>query len=171
MNPLTIIKTLAFLMLIISGFMLVPAGIALYLSETTELFAFLAVVMPLLFLSGTLLYALRNRKAEALSTRDAFLFVTGSWITASLAGALPFFISGAIPSFTGRLFRNHFRIHNHRRLNPDRYRGPAALHTLLALSDSLAGRNGHCGTRSRRPADDGYRRSPAQSTPNLPADG
>lgn len=104
MNPLTIIKTLSFLMLIISGFMLLPAGIALYRGETTELLAFLSVVMPLAFLSGTLLYGLRNRKTEALSTRDGFLFVTASWIAASLAGALPFFISGAIPSFTDAFF-------------------------------------------------------------------
>ena len=55
MNPLTIIKTLSFLMLIISGFMLLPAGIALYRGETTELFAFLSVVMPLAFHDAVLM--------------------------------------------------------------------------------------------------------------------
>ncbi len=104
MNPFLITKILAFLMLIIAGFMLLPAGIALYNSELSSLFSFLAVILFIAGICGALLYGLRKRRAEALSTRDGFLLVTASWIGASLAGALPFFISGAIPSYADAFF-------------------------------------------------------------------
>ncbi len=104
MNPVLIIKTLAFLMLIISGFMALPAAIALAYGETREFLSFITVILPLAVISGCLVAVLRKRKAEALSTRDGFLFVTASWLAASLVGSLPFFISGAIPSFANAFF-------------------------------------------------------------------
>ncbi|HSV98170.1 MAG TPA: potassium transporter TrkG [Spirochaetota bacterium] len=104
MNPVLIVKTLSFLMLIISGFMMIPAAIALACGETQELLSFVAVILPLSSLSAWLALSLRKRKTEAFSTRDGFLFVTVSWLAASLAGSLPFFISGAIPSFADAFF-------------------------------------------------------------------
>ncbi|MCU0845898.1 MAG: TrkH family potassium uptake protein [Spirochaetes bacterium] len=104
MNPVLIVKTLSFLMLIISGFMLIPAAIALACGETRELISFIVVILPLSALSGWFVLSFRKRKTEAFSTRDGFIFVTASWLAASVAGSLPFIISGAIPSFPDAFF-------------------------------------------------------------------
>ncbi len=104
MNPVLIVKTLSFLMLIISGFMLIPAAIALACGEARELISFIVVILPLSALSGWFLLSFRKRKTEAFSTRDGFIFVTASWLAASVAGSLPFIISGAIPSFADAFF-------------------------------------------------------------------
>ncbi|MGV7931277.1 MAG: TrkH family potassium uptake protein [Spirochaetota bacterium] len=104
MNPVLIVKTLSLLMLIISGFMTIPAAIALGCGETREFLSFIAVIIPLSIVSGCLVLALRKRRAGVLSTRDGFLFVTAGWLAASLAGSLPFIVSGAIPSATDAFF-------------------------------------------------------------------
>lgn len=104
MNPLVITRILAFVIFIIGCFMILPALIALAGNEPRALKGFTVSLCVIFAFSGTLLVALRGRKAKMLSTRDGFLFVTLSWILASLFGALPYYFSGAIPAFTDAYF-------------------------------------------------------------------
>lgn len=104
MNPGIITRTISALMLILSGFMTVPAFVALYYGEHNELEAFAPVIVLTALFSSLGLILLRNNRGKVMSTRDGFLFVTLSWVMASLIGALPFFISGAIPSYTDAFF-------------------------------------------------------------------
>lgn len=104
MNFRLIVKTIAILLLIIAGFMLLPALLSVYFNEFDSFRAFLYTIIPSVLLSVFILFIYRNLGDASLSTRDGFLFVTMSWITASLVGALPFYISGCIPHFTDAFF-------------------------------------------------------------------
>ncbi|HIF27874.1 MAG TPA: TrkH family potassium uptake protein [Candidatus Marinimicrobia bacterium] len=81
--------------------MLFPAFVSWLYDESDVIFclqsAGLAVVigLPIWFMS---------RKSRKLRNRDGFIIVTFSWIITALAGALPFYISGAIPNFTDAFF-------------------------------------------------------------------
>jgi trk system potassium uptake protein TrkH len=84
--------------------MIAPAVIAV-LNGEKEAFAAIAATIGI---SAVVFFAIKffsnDNDTENLSTRDGFLFVTLSWITASLIGALPYYLSGAIPSFTDAYF-------------------------------------------------------------------
>ncbi|MCK5201053.1 MAG: TrkH family potassium uptake protein, partial [Spirochaetales bacterium] len=100
----TVLHVLSVLMLIISLFVIMSALVALYYDEIPAVFAFLktlAIVIPLSVLTYLLT---RTGKNHVLGTREGFLLVSTSWISSSLAGALPFVFSGAIPSYTDAFF-------------------------------------------------------------------
>jgi len=92
------------LIMVIGGFMLFPLGIAVYNGEQAGIQAFMQTI-AIVLLSGILLNSLtRKRKGKQFSAKDGFLMVTTSWIIASIAGALPFYFSGIIPSFADAYF-------------------------------------------------------------------
>jgi len=84
--------------------MIFPALFAVYYKEYNVLKVFILTIIFISIISFIILFLLRNMRSDAMSTRDGFLFVTFSWILASLVGALPFYFSGAIPSFTDAYF-------------------------------------------------------------------
>jgi len=47
-----------------------------------------------------------TRKNRSLSHRDGFTIVTLAWLLIALAGAMPFYLSGAIPNFTDAWFES-----------------------------------------------------------------
>lgn len=92
------------IVVIIGGFMIFPLGIALYTGEEQEVRAF-ALTILLVLTAGSVVYMItRKKKGRLFSARDGFFMVTVSWIIASAAGALPFYLSGSIPSFTDAYF-------------------------------------------------------------------
>ena len=101
MNIKTILNILSALLTILGLTMLFPAFVSWLYDESDVIFclqsAGLAVVigLPIWFMS---------RKSRKLRNRDGFIIVTFSWIITALAGALPFYISGAIPNFTDAFF-------------------------------------------------------------------
>ncbi|MBN2652319.1 MAG: TrkH family potassium uptake protein, partial [Spirochaetales bacterium] len=57
------------------------------------------------FLLSAIIYLLtRKYRGKKFRTKDGFLMVSLSWIIASAIGAVPFTISGAIPSYTDAFF-------------------------------------------------------------------
>jgi trk system potassium uptake protein TrkH len=71
--------------------------------ETGTIRAFLLPVVILVPLAS--LYLLRTRgDFESVSTRDGFLMVSLGWLAVSLYGAIPFVLSGAIPSYVDAVF-------------------------------------------------------------------
>jgi len=99
-----VIKVISILLLIISGFMLIPTAIALFLNENKVFNAFIIVIAFTIIVSLFFIYTFRDKKERTMLTRDGFLFVTFSWVFVSLIGALPFYLSGAIPSFADAYF-------------------------------------------------------------------
>lgn len=104
MNIILVLRIIAFLMLVISCFMGIPTAIAFLNQEMVEFNSFITTEAVMLCISVIILFLFRKYHTKNMSTRDGFLFVTFSWLTASFFGAMPFFLSGAIPSFTDAFF-------------------------------------------------------------------
>ena len=47
-----------------------------------------------------------TRNSRSLNNKDGFVIVTLSWLLVALAGAMPFYLSGAIPNFTDAWFES-----------------------------------------------------------------
>lgn len=119
-----VIRLLGFFFLILSAFLLLPLFAALALREYEMLGAFVLPILGSLgFFAGQLIFrktserfhreksmasgGLRGiiaRPKGNLTVRGGFLFVTLAWLGASALGALPFFLSQEIPSFTRSFF-------------------------------------------------------------------
>ena len=99
-----IFHVLTILLLIISAFMLIPAGIALFYGEMDCFNAFIKPILILLPVSAATYVFTRNNRDKVLTPREGFMLVTLSWIAASALGAVPFYISGTIPSYTDAYF-------------------------------------------------------------------
>lgn len=83
--------------------LVIPAIIALIYNEPLSPFligAFLCVLV------GACLRALGNKSSERLFTREGYAIVSLSWIALSALGALPFYLSGSIPSYVDAFFES-----------------------------------------------------------------
>ena len=99
-----IIHVLTILLVIIAAFMLIPAGIALYFGETASLKAFLLPIAVLLPIALVCFLLTRPKGERIMTPREGFMLVSLSWVASSALGALPFYFSGAIPSYTDAYF-------------------------------------------------------------------
>ncbi len=103
-NPPIILRILSTILLIesISFFACVP--VALIYKEPLYPFIWSSVITGIFFLILRLIS--ENADTEKISNRDGYLAVTLSWITFSVMGALPYIISGTIPSFINAFFES-----------------------------------------------------------------
>ncbi len=81
--------------------LLVPIAIDLVYGEETW-HAFLYSASIAFVVGGTLYFAFRTE--QELRIREGFLIVSLTWLFLSLVGALPFVISGILPSYTDAVF-------------------------------------------------------------------
>ncbi len=101
MNYRMIRNILGWLLIFECGFMAVPAVTAIVYGES-QLWHFLATMLLCGGLGG--LCVLQRPKSSVLYAREGFVIVALSWIILSAFGALPFFLSGSIPSYVDALF-------------------------------------------------------------------
>ena len=101
MNYRMIRNILGWLLIFECGFMLVPVVTALVYRER-EIWSFLVTML----LAGSIgaLCVWTKPANSILYARDGFVIVSLSWIVLSFFGAIPLFISGAIPHFVDALF-------------------------------------------------------------------
>ena len=102
MNTKMIRYILAKMMGVEALLLLLPAIVGFIYGENDEIIAFM---IPIFIL--TLLFLIFGRKKPEKSTiygRDGMIVVASAWILWSIFGALPFTISGAIPSYIDALF-------------------------------------------------------------------
>ncbi|RMH66497.1 MAG: TrkH family potassium uptake protein [Calditrichaeota bacterium] len=90
-------------LLIFLGVSLIPAALVSLLYEQSDLAAFLKTIVGSVVIGGILLLLTRKDKRE-LRAKDGFIIVTFGWIMFSAIGALPFYLSGFIPSYTDAFF-------------------------------------------------------------------
>ncbi len=98
----SIIRYILFCVLEFTGvFMSLPCLVAVIYQEKSG-FAFLAVMLFAL-LAGAVGRRFKP-KSKVFYAREGFVTVSLSWLLLSVVGALPFFLSGEIPSFTDALY-------------------------------------------------------------------
>ncbi|MFW5801798.1 MAG: potassium transporter TrkG, partial [Spirochaeta sp.] len=83
--------------------LVVPALIAVIYDEQQDLVAFLQVAIPS-GAGGAIVLSLKRGSRMSLTSHDGFLVVALAWVTMALIGAVPFVLSGAIPSYTDAFF-------------------------------------------------------------------
>lgn len=81
--------------------LLIPAGIDVIYDQNTW-HSFLISAGIAFSVGGLLWYFFKPQ--QELRIREGFLIVSGTWLSLSLVGALPFVISGVLPSFTDAVF-------------------------------------------------------------------
>ncbi len=86
-----------------SGLLLLPAMVALYYGETDALKALL-ISAGIALLVGILFAVCSRTKNRNIYAGEGFISVAAAWVLLSIIGALPFYISGAIPSFVDAIF-------------------------------------------------------------------
>ncbi len=101
MNYGMIVRVLGNLILIEAAAMSIPLGISIYYNSGDAR----AFMVTILFMSaiGLLLSRLRAKK-RYLKAKDAVTIVTFGWFIISFFGALPFVLSGSLPTFTDAFF-------------------------------------------------------------------
>jgi len=103
MNIKTLLNVLGALLTILGITMVMPIFISIGYDEY-DLYGFfyssaicISIGLPVWFIT---------RRNKSLTNRDGFAVVTFSWILAAVAGALPFYLSGAIPNLTDAFFES-----------------------------------------------------------------
>ncbi len=101
MNYNAVIKILCTLLLFLAASLIPPASIAFYYQEG-DFIAFL-ITIALSITIGLAGY-FRTKLLRELRPKESFLIVTAGWLLFAVIGALPFTISGFIPSYTDAFF-------------------------------------------------------------------
>ncbi len=91
--------------MIIAFTMLLPLGVAINVEEHHVVDAFLLPINAC-WIFGSLVLIITRKHQFKLSQRSGFVAVALSWTFASLLGAIPFMISGCIPSFADAFFES-----------------------------------------------------------------
>ena len=102
MNFSIIKRTIGWLLLFEAIFLLVPTITAVVYEEWEPLGAILASMGACLLVGAICLIG--RIKSDAIYAKEGMVIVASSWIMLSLFGALPFWISGTIPSYIDALF-------------------------------------------------------------------
>lgn len=105
MNKKIVLHSLAQIALLEAVLMLLPAAVALYYRETETVKVFLIVAAAMALLQVPILLLTKTKNAD-MNFRDGVAIAAMGWIVISFFGALPFYISGEIPSFTDALFES-----------------------------------------------------------------
>lgn len=101
MNKRIVISTTGYILLAEAGLMLLPALVALYYRDNS--FGFLLLSAGICALFGMILRLFKPVNT-AIYAREGFVIVSLSWLLMSAFGALPFYLSGAIPNYIDAFF-------------------------------------------------------------------
>lgn len=104
MNLKADFKLLAYIMLFIGGILLIPTAMALYMNETESLMAFLKTETLILLFCLVILVFTRKVKILDISVKDSYIFVTLTWIVATIFGCLPLYFTGTTTSYAESFF-------------------------------------------------------------------
>ncbi|MBQ7901092.1 MAG: TrkH family potassium uptake protein [Clostridia bacterium] len=102
MNYRMIINILGWVLKIEAAAMILPLVCCFIFNEGAAMFSFL-VCIALCLVAGTLL-TMFHPSNKTMYAKEGFVTVALSWIVISLVGAVPFVLSGSIPSFADAFF-------------------------------------------------------------------
>ncbi len=104
MNFPIVFRLLSLILLVVSLFMLFPIAFGIAYGEISTLSAFYLPMAATILIAVVVLLLTSRIQRNRFSYRDAFFFVSVSWIGASLLGGMPFVISGYIPRIADAFF-------------------------------------------------------------------
>jgi len=99
-----ILLILGILLLVESVFLAISTGVSALYSEND--FAALAISTGIALFIGFVFVLLNKNVDKLVEKREAYFIITISWVVMSVFGALPFYISRYIPSFTDAFFES-----------------------------------------------------------------
>jgi len=99
----SIFKALGVIVIILAFALIFPTSYAFF-QHSDDFLPFLYSLLLCFGIGGFL--TLLPKSKHPLRNRDGFVLVSFGWICAGLAGSLPYFISGAVPSFTDAFFES-----------------------------------------------------------------
>lgn len=103
-NLRPIFLIIGLLLATLGGAMILPGIIDLISNnDDWEVFAFTGI---LTFLIGFGLYSGARGIPQVMTTRQAFVMTTLSWLALAVFGAIPYYLSGAVPTFTDAFFES-----------------------------------------------------------------
>ncbi len=85
-----------------AAFLILPVLICLFYGEFDVIPSFLITMA--LIVAAVLLLGIKKPENDKIFSKESFVVVSIGWILLSLFGAIPFYISGAIPSFVDCVF-------------------------------------------------------------------
>lgn len=103
MNYRMIFSTAGKVIITIGVLLLLPLITAMIFGEWNCVFVFGETMAGALIVGAAMVFFLKPRNMIFFS-KEGFITVAVCWVASSLVGAVPFVISGAIPSFTDALF-------------------------------------------------------------------
>lgn len=101
MNYKMVVYLLGRILLVMALLMCIPLAVALFYREDTCMGFFAAILAQLTLGAG---FSLRKPKNTEFYAKEGFMIVSLCWLLTSLFGALPFYVSGEIPSFADAFF-------------------------------------------------------------------
>ena len=104
MNIKQVLRVVCVLLLIIGFFMLIPLSIAMHDGDLRIILSFIGPVLCITVIGGAGLFLTRKNVKPAITTRGGLLLVVLSWVSSTFFSCLPFYLSGAIPSFANAFF-------------------------------------------------------------------
>ncbi len=105
-NGKLIIKFTGMLTMMLSLFMLTPVLWSIYYQETQTAWSMTQAAL-ITFASGAIAYFLtRKHDFRTIGRKEGYLIVSVIYVTISFFGALPFYLSGAIPGFSDAFFES-----------------------------------------------------------------
>lgn len=110
MNIKAILYYLGMVLKLVAALLLIPTCISLYFQEYSSVKGFV-ITIGVALLCGIILNGIHSEKTGAKKMRpvyskDSLVLVALCWLCISFFGALPYYISGAIPSFVDSLFES-----------------------------------------------------------------
>ena len=103
MNKKMVFRTVGRLLQIVSLLLLVPATVAIIYGEAKQFFAFV-ITAGLAFCVGVITSFFTKTKNHVIYAKDGFAITALAWIVMALVGAVPFTVSGDIPSYIDAVF-------------------------------------------------------------------
>ncbi len=103
MNIKYVCRFISYAILIVGAFMLAPVAVGFIYSEVRQAIIYLCVIGAMVLTSLFLMLVSRNFKPKVYA-QEGFAATSIAWIVLSLFGALPFTLTGDIPSYVDALF-------------------------------------------------------------------